>query len=147
MGIATVLKDKGQGINGPGVASVHPDSRVSDVVAILVQRRIGAVLVLDGGRPVGIVSERDIVRCLAAKGSAVMELEAREVMTSPVITIRPDESVCDAMELMTDRRIRHLPVVESGELVGIVSIGDLVKRRIAEAEQEALALKDYIATA
>ena len=70
-----------------------------------------------------------------------------EVMTSPVITIRAGDSVCDAMELMTDRRIRHLPVVESGELVGIVSIGDLVKRRIAEAEQEALALKDYIATA
>jgi CBS domain-containing protein len=142
MGIATVLKGKGQ-----GVASVQPDSRVSAIVDLLVQRRIGAVLVLEDGRPVGIVSERDIVRCLAVKGGAVMELEAREVMTSPVITIRPHESVCDAMELMTDRRIRHLPVMESGELVGIVSIGDLVKRRIAEAEQEALALKDYIATA
>jgi CBS domain-containing protein len=142
MGIATVLKGKGR-----GVASVHPDSRVSEIVDLLVQRRIGAVLVLEDGRPVGIVSERDIVRCLAVKGGAVMELEAREVMTAPVITIRPDESVCDAMELMTDRRIRHLPVMESGDLVGIVSIGDLVKRRIAEAEQEALALKDYIATA
>jgi CBS domain-containing protein len=129
------------------VASVSPDSRVLEIVDLLVQRRIGAVLVLEGGRAVGIVSERDIVRCLAVKGGAVMELEARDVMTSPVITIRPDETVCDAMELMTDRRIRHLPVVESGELVGIVSIGDLVKRRIAEAEQEALALKDYIATA
>lgn len=151
MGIATILKDKGtvggQGINGRGVAAVRPDSRISEIVDLLVQRRIGAVLVLEGGKPVGIVSERDIVRCLAVKGGAVMELEAREVMTAPVITIRPDESVCDAMELMTDRRIRHLPVVESGELVGIVSIGDLVKRRIAEAEQEALALKDYIATA
>ena len=84
---------------------------------------------------------------LAVKGGAVMELEAREVMTAPVITIRPDESVCDAMELMTDRRIRHLPVLDSGRLVGLVSIGDLVKRRIEEAEQEALALKDYIATA
>lgn len=147
MGIATILKDKGQGTNSRGVASVHPDSRVAEVVDLLVQRRIGAVLVLDEGRPVGIVSERDIVRCLAVKGGAVMDLEAREVMTAPVITIRPDESVCDAMELMTDRRIRHLPVVESGELVGIVSIGDLVKRRIAEAEQEALALKDYITTA
>lgn len=142
MGIATVLKGKGH-----GVASVQPDSRVSAIVDLLVQRRIGAVLVLEDGRPVGIVSERDIVRCLAVKGGAVMDLEAREVMTAPVITIRPEESVCDAMELMTDRRIRHLPVVESGELVGIVSIGDLVKRRIAEAEQEALALKDYIATA
>ena len=156
MGIATVLRDKmqaggaaggGEGTNRQGVASVHPDSRVSEVVELLVQRRIGAVLVLDGGAPVGIVSERDIVRCLAVRGGAVMDLTARDVMTAPVITIRPDESLCDAMELMTDRRIRHLPVVESGELVGIVSIGDLVKRRIAEAEQEALALKDYIATA
>ena len=147
MGIATVLRDKGHGTNGAGVASVAPDSRVSEVVELLVQRRIGAVLVLEGGRPVGIVSERDIVRCLAVQGGAVLELEARAVMTAPVITIRTDETVCDAMELMTDRRIRHLPVVESGELVGIVSIGDLVKRRIAEAEQEALALKDYIATA
>lgn len=147
MGISTVLRDKRQGTNSGAVASVPPDSRVSEIVDLLVQRRIGAVLVLEGGRPVGIVSERDIVRCLAVKGGAVMDLEARDVMTSPVITIRPEESVCDAMELMTDRRIRHLPVVESGELVGIVSIGDLVKRRIAEAEQEALALKDYIATA
>jgi CBS domain-containing protein len=147
MGIATVLKDKGQGASSRAVAGVPPDSRVSEIVDLLVQRRIGAVLVLEDGRPVGIVSERDIVRCLAVKGGAVMDLEAQEVMTSPVITIRLDESVCDAMELMTDRRIRHLPVVESGELVGIVSIGDLVKRRIAEAEQEALALKDYIATA
>jgi CBS domain-containing protein len=153
MGIATVLKDKMQGGGGlqdgggPGVASVHPDSRVADVVDLLVERRIGAVLVLEGGLPVGIVSERDIVRCLATKGRAVLELQARDVMTAPVITIRPDESLCDAMELMTDRRIRHLPVVDSGVLVGIVSIGDLVKRRIAEAEQEASALKDYIATA
>jgi CBS domain-containing protein len=147
MGIATVLKEKGQGTNGRGVAGVRPESRVSEIVDMLVQRRIGAVLVLEDGRPVGIVSERDIVRCLAVKGGGVMDLEARDVMTAPVITIRPQESVCDAMELMTDRRIRHLPVVESGELVGIVSIGDLVKRRIAEAEQEALALKDYITTA
>jgi CBS domain-containing protein len=142
MGIATVLKDKGH-----GVASVHPDSRVGEAIELLVERRIGAVLVLEEGRPVGIVSERDIVRCLAVQGSAVMELQVRDVMTAPLITIRPDETICDAMELMTDRRIRHLPVMESGNLVGIVSIGDLVKKRIAEAEQEALALKDYIATA
>ncbi|MFN7400637.1 MAG: CBS domain-containing protein [Sandaracinobacter sp.] len=142
MGIATVLKDKGH-----GVASVHPDSRVGEAIEVLVERRIGAVLVLEEGRPVGIVSERDIVRCLAVRGGAVMELQVRDVMTAPLITIRPDETICDAMELMTDRRIRHLPVMESGNLLGIVSIGDLVKKRIAEAEQEALALKDYIATA
>jgi len=142
MGIATVLKDKGR-----NVASVHPDVPVKEIIHLLVQRRIGAVLVLEGECPVGIVSERDIVRCLSTEGAAVLARVARDVMTAPVITIRPEESVCDAMELMTDRRIRHLPVVDSGALVGIVSIGDLVKRRIAEAEQEALALKDYIATA
>jgi CBS domain-containing protein len=116
-------------------------------VAVLVERRIGAVLVVEDGRPVGIVSERDIIRCLATHGGNVLGLGAREVMTAPVITIRLQDSLSDAMELMTDRRIRHLPVVESGQLVGIVSIGDLVKRRIEQAEQEALALKDYIATA
>jgi CBS domain-containing protein len=142
MGISTILNDKGQ-----AVAAVAPDTSVAEIVDVLVERRIGAVLVLEEGRPVGIVSERDIIRCLATHPGGVMGLKAREVMTAPVITIRPSDSVCDAMELMTERRIRHLPVVESERLVGIVSIGDLVKRRIEQAEQEALALKDYIATA
>jgi CBS domain-containing protein len=142
MGISTVLNNKGR-----AVAAVAPDSSVAEIVAVLVERRIGAVLVVEDGRPVGIVSERDIIRCLATHGGNVLGLGAREVMTAPVITIRLQDSLSDAMELMTDRRIRHLPVVESGQLVGIVSIGDLVKRRIEQAEQEALALKDYIATA
>jgi CBS domain-containing protein len=139
MGIATILKDK-----GGEVFSVPPQARVSDVIAALVERRIGAVLVCNGESVVGIVSERDIIRCLLEHKGGVLELTAAEVMTAPVITIRPGDSVVEAMELMTDRRIRHLPVVESGHLAGLVSIGDLVKRRIAEAEQEALALKDYI---
>jgi CBS domain-containing protein len=142
MGITTVLNDKGH-----AVAAVSPDSSVAEIVEVLVQRRIGAVLVIEHDSPVGIVSERDIIRCLVEHSGTVMGLLAREVMTAPVITIRPDDNICDAMELMTDRRIRHLPVMESGRLVGIVSIGDLVKRRIEQAEQEALALKDYIATA
>ncbi len=142
MGISTVLNDKGR-----AVASVAPDSSVAEIVGVLVERRIGAVLVVEDGQPVGIVSERDIIRCLSEHAGDVMGLRARAVMTAPVITIRLQDSVCDAMELMTDRRIRHLPVVESDQLVGIVSIGDLVKRRIEQAEQEALALKDYIATA
>lgn len=142
MGITTVLNDKGR-----AVAGVSPDSSIGEIVEVLVTHRIGAVLVIEDDLPVGIVSERDIIRCLSIHAGAVMALRAREVMTAPVITIRPDDSICDAMELMTDRRIRHLPVVESGHLVGIVSIGDLVKRRIEQAEQEALALKDYIATA
>jgi CBS domain-containing protein len=94
---------------------------------------------------IGVVSERDVIRGLCGQGTEVLERCAREIMTSPVVTIAPTDSVADAMELMTGRRVRHLPVVDGGALVGLVSIGDLVKRRIEEAEQEALALKDYIA--
>ena len=142
MAIATILRGKGS-----DVASVEPDSTISDVVARLVQRRIGALLVIELGEPVGIVSERDVVRCLGTHGPEALHMRVRDVMTAPLITISPRDSIPDAMELMTDRRIRHLPVLDSGRLVGLVSIGDLVKRRIEEAEQEAIALKDYIATA
>jgi CBS domain-containing protein len=142
MGISAILAGKGH-----DVAAVAPESSVSDVITELTTRRIGAVLVKRGDEVVGVVSERDIVRGLAAHRGAVLDLSAADVMTAPVITIRPGDSVAGAMELMTDRRIRHLPVVESGHLVGLVSIGDLVKARIDEAEREALALKDYIATA
>ena len=142
MAIASILRGKGS-----DVAAVEPDSTISEVVDRLVQRRIGALLVIELGEPVGIVSERDVVRCLGLHGADALHMRARDVMTAPLITISPDDSIPDAMELMTDRRIRHLPVLDSGRLVGLVSIGDLVKRRIEEAEQEASALKDYITTA
>ncbi|WP_374387667.1 CBS domain-containing protein [Sandaracinobacter sp.] len=142
MAISSILRGKGH-----EVVSLTPDSTVADVVETLVQRRIGALLVIELDEPVGIVSERDIVRCLGAHGVTALQMRVRDVMTAPLITISPDDSIPSAMELMTDRRIRHLPVLDSGRLVGLVSIGDLVKRRIEEAEQEALALKDYIATA
>lgn len=141
MGIAAIL-----GAKGHDVATVQPDSSVAEIVADLITRRIGAVLVVDDGTVVGVVSERDVVRGLAANQGAVMGLRASEVMTSPVVTIGPGASVASALAVMTDRRIRHLPVVENGRLVGLVSIGDLVKQRIEEAEREAMALKDYIAT-
>ncbi|QMW22528.1 CBS domain-containing protein [Sandaracinobacteroides saxicola] len=139
MTIAAILRGKGS-----AVAHVSPDTGVADIVAMLNERRIGAVLVVESGHVVGVVSERDVVRGLATRGAAVLAERAATIMTAPVITIAPDESVVSAMELMTDRRIRHLPVVEADSLVGLVSIGDLVKRRIEQAEQEALALKDYI---
>ena len=142
MRIAGILQGKGD-----AVASVAPGASVQDIVGELTTRRIGALLVLDGESVVGVVSERDVVRGLAGHQGDVLGLKARDIMTSPVIVIGPDDSVAGAMELMTDRRIRHLLVVESGRLVGLVSIGDLVKARIEEAEREALALKDYIATA
>lgn len=142
MSVAAILREKGS-----AVASVGPGASVDEVVAELTTRRIGAVLVIDGDSVVGVVSERDVVRGLAGHQGDVLTLQARDIMTSPVITISPADTVAGAMELMTGRRIRHLPVVESGRLVGLVSIGDLVKARIEEAEREALALKDYIATA
>ncbi len=141
MVIASILKAK-----GADVAWVSPDSTVADMIEQLTIRRIGALLVMEAETVVGVVSERDVVRGLVGHKGDVLILTAREIMTAPVITISPDDSVAEAMELMTDRRIRHLPVIDSGVLVGIVSIGDLVKRRIEEAEQETLALKDYIAT-
>ncbi|MFN3371902.1 MAG: CBS domain-containing protein [Sphingomonadaceae bacterium] len=140
MGIAAILNDKGS-----AVATVTPETSVAAMVAELTTRRIGALLVMEGDRVVGVVSERDIVRALAGHGGEALGLSARDVMTSPVVSISPADSVARAMALMTDRRIRHLPVMDSGKLVGLVSIGDLVKRRIEEIEQEAEALKDYIA--
>lgn len=140
MGIAAILASKGH-----EVVTVAPETAVNEIVGTLITRRIGAVIVTEGAQVVGVVSERDVIRGLCGQGPSVLERSAREIMTSPVVTIAPTDSVADAMELMTGRRVRHLPVVDGGTLVGLVSIGDLVKRRIEEAEQEALALKDYIA--
>jgi CBS domain-containing protein len=120
---------------------------VRGVVALLHEHRIGAVVVVDGDDPVGIVSERDIVKCLHEKGAAILEASAHSIMSSPIVCAGGGETVCEAMEIMTDRRIRHLPVIERGRLAGIVSIGDLVKRRIEDAENEAGLLKEYISAA
>ncbi|TFU02848.1 CBS domain-containing protein [Polymorphobacter arshaanensis] len=129
------------------VIGVSGESQVRAIVALLYEHRIGAVLVMDGGAIRGIVSERDIAAGLHTHGAAILDTPAADVMTSPVLTLPPQASIAEAMSVMTNRRIRHLPVVENGELIGLVSIGDLVKRRIEDAEQEALLLKDYIATA
>jgi CBS domain-containing protein len=128
------------------VISVTTATPVRDVVALLHDHRIGAVLVVDGDEIVGIVSERDVVAELHRLGAAVLDAVAGAVMTAPVVTATPESSLAAAMATMTNRRIRHLPVVADGTLLGLVSIGDLVKRRIEEAEHEAAALKTYIAS-
>ena len=125
--------------------SVTTATTIREIVALLYDNRIGAVLVCEGGPILGIVSERDIVAGLHTHGAAVLDATAGGVMTSPVMVASPDSTVVAAMGVMTDRRIRHLPVVQGGTLLGLVSIGDLVKRRIEDAEHEASALKDYIA--
>ena len=128
---------------GP-VVSVALMTTVRAVITLLHDHRIGAVLVIDGRRIAGIVSERDIVAGLHRLGAAVIDATAGSVMTSPVVTACPESTIATAMATMTDRRIRHLPVVVDGTLVGLVSIGDLVKRRIEDAEGEAISLKQYI---
>lgn len=128
------------------LVSVTRSTRISDIAALLYTNRIGAVLVVEADTIVGLVSERDICAGLHTHGAAILAASAGDVMSSPVETVLPTETVVRAMETMTDRRFRHLPVVENGQILGLVSIGDLVKARIDEAEAEARAMKDYIAS-
>jgi CBS domain-containing protein len=141
MSVASIVAGRGP------VIRVSADSPVRAIVALLHVHRIGAVLVMDGEEIRGIVSERDIAAGLHTLGAAILDTAAVEIMTAPVLTVAPQATVAEAMSVMTNRRIRHLPVVENEQLLGLVSIGDLVKQRIEDAEQEALLLKDYIATA
>ena len=139
MTIAAILSGKGK-----DVIAVQGDWTVEAAVGLLAGRRIGAVPVMEGDTVAGIFSERDILYCLDRQGAGMLALPVREVMTSPPITVAPDESALEALSLMTRRRIRHLPVVEHGRLCGFVSIGDLVKYRIEKIESEADAMRDYI---
>lgn len=129
------------------VVTLACGATVADAVALLAERRIGAVPVMDGDAVAGIFSERDVVRVLAEQGSAALALPVSAVMTAPAITTARDQSVIGVLSLMTNRRIRHLPIVEGGRLVGFVSIGDLVKYRIDRIEADATAMRDYIQSA
>lgn len=129
------------------IYSAQESETVATVIARLTEHRIGAVPVVRGGEVVGIFSERDVIRGLQAHGAAVLERTMADVMTSPAITVDPDVTALGALSLMTKRRIRHLPVVSGGALVGFVSIGDLVKHRIESIEKEAAAMREYIAGA
>ncbi len=139
MTIATILGGKGRDI-----VSVTPEHSVRDTVSLLAQKRIGAVPVMDGGQVVGIFSERDVIHALEAHGPAALDALVGAVMTSPAITVDIDEPAIGALSLMTRRRIRHLPVVQDGVVVGLVSIGDLVKYRIDRIEADAEAMRSYI---
>ena len=141
MQVSVLLQNKGF-----GVVTVGPDASVAEVVAVLGEHRIGAVLVSTDGRTIdGVLSERDIVRGLARDGAAVLAATARDLMTAEVVTCQPDTTVEEVMGLMTDRRIRHVPVLVEGEVVGVVSIGDVVKDRISSLEHETKVLHEYIA--
>lgn len=132
-----------QGREGP-IFSCTTDDSVADAVAILAEKRIGALPVLDGDRVAGIFSERDVLRGLQTLGPAIMSKRVVEGMTADVISVDLQKSAIGALSLMTKRRIRHLPVVEDDKLVGFISIGDLVKYRIDKIESEAAAMRNYI---
>jgi CBS domain-containing protein len=130
------------------VVTSHPDATVERAIAVLRLRGIGALVVSDDGENViGILSERDIVEAMARHGGELLAVSVSEVMTCPVVTCEPADSVAELMAEMTNRRIRHFPVVDDGRLVGIVSIGDLVKSRLDEIEYEAHSMRSFIAGA
>jgi CBS domain-containing protein len=140
MFVSDIISQKGN-----SVFSVKATASVAQVAQDLTELRIGSVLVFEAdNRIAGIVSERDLVRALARHGANAMELEARNVMTTDVVTCDPDDSIDHVMETMTHGRFRHLPVVRHGELLGLVSIGDVVKARLEETKHETEALKAYI---
>ncbi|MEO5773570.1 MAG: CBS domain-containing protein [Sphingomicrobium sp.] len=139
MNLAVVLKDKGS-----NVLTIGGSESVREAIDRLGEHRIGALVVVDSGAIVGIMSERDVIYCLRTHGSDVLDWPVSRVMTSDVITADPTTPVLSALALMTERRIRHLPVEHNGQLVGIASIGDLVKHRMEQIEMEAQAMRSYI---
>lgn len=129
------------------VISVTRGTRVSEAVTLLADRRIGAVPVVDGDAVIGIMSERDVIYNLSSNGAQILDWPVEQVMTTPVHTVDPDSSLLGALAMMTQRRVRHLPVVRQDRMVGLVSIGDLVKARIDGIEAEAQAMREYIQSA
>lgn len=138
--VAEILRDK-----GGEVFSIAPDTTIAAACGQLEARRVGALMVCDGDRVVGVFSERDVVRSIAAGGAACLAHPVSDHMTRDVIFADPAETVATVMGRMTDRRIRHLPVLKNERLAGVISIGDVVKCQIAEATREAESLRTYIA--
>lgn len=135
-------------IKGTSVVTIPPTASVAEAAAVLAENRVGALVVTGAAdRVIGIVSERDIVRILASHGGKALKIALTEVMTRKVVTCAPDDTISVIMEQMTAGKFRHIPVLEDGRLAGIVSIGDVVKSRLNEMEQEQSALRDYIQTA
>src|SRR5260221_14203821 len=142
MTVRAILDTKGHQIQ-----SVEPDAKLAAAIKILGERKIGAVVVMSAGRIEGILSERDIVRVLGERGAAVLDEPIGAVMTKKVISCKQSDTVAAIMEMMTRGKFRHLPVVEGEKVVGLISIGDIVKWRVQEYENEQEALRQYIKTA
>ena len=142
MTVRSILNTKGHQI-----MSVEPDAKMTAAIKLLGEKKIGAVLVMSQSRLEGILSERDIVRVLSERGAGVLDEPVSSVMTRKVVTCRETDTVAELMETMTTGKFRHLPVVDNGKVVGLISIGDIVKWRVDEYEAEQEALRDYIKTA
>jgi CBS domain-containing protein len=138
--ITDVLRSKGS-----DVVTISPDTLVSELLSLLVGRNIGAAVVTSDDNVVGIVSERDVVHCIYGRGAQLLATPVSDIMSTNVVTCVPEDEVDNLMRIMTERRIRHLPVVVDGSLIGIVSIGDMVKARIGELEEERAHLHSYLA--
>jgi CBS domain-containing protein len=143
MTVANILEQKSK-----GVITLPPDCTMQQVLNLLHDKKIGAVVVAEGQDVIrGIVSERDIVRAIATKGADALAEPASKHMSSPVVTCSETDSIGTVMEKMTDGRFRHIPVERQGKMIGIISIGDVVKKRIEDAEREAAEMRNYIASA
>jgi CBS domain-containing protein len=142
MTVARIINDKGR-----DVVTASPETSLAALAATLSEKRIGAIVIVEKGAIRGIISERDLVRAVAKHGGDALVMHASEWMTARVMTCEPRDTINEVMQKMTSGRFRHLPVVENGKLTGIVSIGDVVKRRIEDVEREADQIREYIATA
>lgn len=142
MNISQILKAKGR-----AVATARPDATLSEIIDKLAHKKIGAIVIVgDNGEVVGIASERDVIRLLAERGEAALKEPVSQSMTTSVVSCQETSTLEEMMEMMTQGRFRHVPVIEDGALVGIVSIGDIVKHHVAEVEMEVTAMRDYFAT-
>ncbi len=137
--VAQLLRTKGQ-----QVLSVSPDMPVFEALGVMADKNVGALLVVEGERLVGVFSERDYARKVILKGKSSKDTPVQEIMSSHVLYVRPEQTIEDCMALMTDKRVRHLPVMEEGRVVGVISIGDVVKTIIAEQEFIIEQLQNYI---
>ncbi|MCK5550252.1 MAG: CBS domain-containing protein [Hyphomicrobium sp.] len=142
MNIAQLLKAKGR-----AVTTARPDVKLLDIVTSLASKRIGAIVIVgEKGELAGIISERDVIQALAKSSEAALEDSVSKHMTREVVTCQESTTIDEMMELMTQGRFRHVPVIEDGALIGIISIGDVVKNHIAEVEMEVTAMRGYFAT-
>jgi len=132
-------------LKGAAIYSIAPDEPVLDAIRMMADKYIGALLVMDNGQLVGIISERDYARKIVLKDRSSAQTRVREIMSSPVLTSAPGDSVHQCMQLMTDKRVRHLPIVEDGKVIGVLSIGDLVKAVIDDQAEQLEQLQRYIA--